>query len=334
MDACQAWRKCMEQYLVQLYHRSQSQNTLDQYHRTLRAFFSEYPKYPDQITRADVETFLERPSASWRNKGCAPSTATRNQRIAVLSSFYSYAATYTITGEDGNPVPLLQRPAPTIGMRRGHPARSYRALSFEELQRFFSCIPRDTVLGLRDRAIFLVYFWTARRRNEILYLRWGDIERGVIVEKDGSRREGWLYRFTNKGHATQEDVAELPRLAKLAIDEYLLASGRMATMTAESYVFTDTRNLAHRKGKPMGIDVVTKAIKKYATLAGLPAERVTIHSLRHSAARERYSAGEDIRSIQRLLRHSDLGITDRYLSILMGTADHGARLLEERFGGL
>src|SRR5258708_3031850 len=212
MDACQLWQKCAEEIIVQIYRRSNSIESLRKYTQILRQFFKIYPTYPDQITRADVEEFMERPSESRRNQGAEVKIATRNLRLTVLSSFYQYAATYTIAGENGTPTPLLQRPAPTIGVARGRPNRSYKAMSSEELQRFFSCIPRDTVLGLRDRALFLCYFWTARRRSEIRLLRWGDIEKTTFVERDGTRREGFQYHWFGKGHSTEEDVAELPAL--------------------------------------------------------------------------------------------------------------------------
>jgi hypothetical protein len=48
----------------------------------------------------------------------------------------------------------------------------------------------------------------------------------------------------------------------------------------------------------------------------------------------RYEAGEDVRSLQRLLRHSNIATTGIYVRGLMGTADPGARLLEERFAHL
>ena len=88
---------------------------------------------------------------------------------------------------DGRPRPLMQTPSPTLGLRHRRPDRSYRAFTDEELDRFFEVIPTDTVKGLRDRAIFLLYFWTARRREEIARLRWGDIEQGIIVEEGGKR---------------------------------------------------------------------------------------------------------------------------------------------------
>ncbi|MFL5624003.1 MAG: tyrosine-type recombinase/integrase [Ktedonobacteraceae bacterium] len=334
MDTCELWRKCAEQFIVQIYRRSNSVESLRKYTQVLKQFFAIYPKYPDTITRADVEEFMERPSESTRNRGATVTNATRNLRLTVLASFYRYASTYTIAIEEGTPEPLLQRPAPTIGVARGRPNRSYKAMSYEELQRFFAVIPRDTVLGHRDRALILTYYWTARRRSEILNLKWGDIEKTTFVERDGTRREGFQYRWFGKGHSTEGDVAELPGPAKAAIDAYLVASGRLATMTPESYVFAGTRNLPERRGKPMGSDVIAKTLKKYAYLAGLDAERLSIHSFRHSAARIRFESGEELRSVQRLLRHSSIATTDRYLSILLSPADNGVKLLEEKFGNL
>src|SRR5437879_5650219 len=115
MDNQQSWQRCQEQFLTQIYRRSNSTDSLRKYRQVLNQFFTIYPKPPDQITRADVEEFMERPSESYRNRGAAVKIATRNLRLTCLSSFYQYAATYTISSPDG-PVPLLQRPSPTIGV--------------------------------------------------------------------------------------------------------------------------------------------------------------------------------------------------------------------------
>ncbi len=199
-------------------------------------------------------------------------------------------------------------------------------MSYEEFTQFFAVIPKDTSLGLRDRSIFLFYFWTARRRAEIQRLTWGDIEQGTIIDEGGSRRVGWLYHFRNKGSSTQDDVAELPQAAKVALDKYLIASGRMATIQA-----TDPLFVAEGSNRPLSFVAIFKAMKKYLKAAGLDGRGFSIHSWRHTAARARYAAGEDIRSLQRLLRHSSLATTDTYLRALAGTSNSGARLLEDRF---
>jgi len=279
-------------------------------------------KMPEDYSHEDVSIFIHRPSPS----GKAPAVSTVNQRLSALRSFYSYAATYTVEGSDGHPVALLQHPAPTSGFKHGRADRVYRAMSYEEFTQFFAVIPKDTSLGLRDRALFLFYFWTARRRAEIQRLRWIDIERGVIIDEGGRRRIGWLYHFRNKGSSTQDDVAELPEAAKVALDKYLIASGRMTDIQPEDPLF-----VAEGSNRPLSFVGIYKIMRKYLIASGLSGRGFSMHSWRHTSARMRYAAGEDIRSLQRLLRHSNLGTTDLYLRTLAGTANSGAKLLEDKF---
>ena len=343
------WERCLAHFLRQLYERSRSEKSVRDYRRTLVTFFISSahggpPKHPEHYTREDVEDFLHRTSLSPRNRGAAPSTATMNQRLAILSSFYRFAATFTVPGPDGRPQSLLQTPSPTLGLRHNRPDRTYRALSDEELDNFFAVIPTDTVKGLRDRAIFLLYFWTARRREEIARLRWSDIEPTTFVEERGGRRQGWRYRFYGKGKRGQEDWAELPGPAKQAIDRYLIAARRMKTMRPEDPLFVAIGpeqgggkpgvTLPPDDHTPLTSRATAHALKQYARLAGIDARRLSIHSWRHTAAQQRYQAGEDVRSLQRLLRHSNIATTDIYIRGLTGTADPGASLLEKRFAHL
>src|SRR5439155_6534365 len=85
---------------------------------------------------------------------------------------------------------------------------------------------------------------------------------------------------------------------------------------------------------PLTSHAIAYALKQYASLAGIDAERLSIHSWRHPSAQQRYEAGEDVRSLQRLLRHSNIATTDIYVRGLVGTADPGASLLEGRFAHL
>jgi site-specific recombinase XerD len=343
------WERCLAQFLRQLYDRSRSEKSVLDYRRTLVQFFSSSaqggpPKHPERYTREDVEDFLHRLSTSSRTAGRPPSTATMNQRLSILSSFYKFAATFTIEGPDGRPQPLLQSSSPTLGLRHKQPDRMYRAFSEEELDRFFEVIPTDTVIGLRDRAIFLLYFWTARRREEIARLRWGDIEQATIVDERGRRRQGWRYRFYGKGKGGQQDMAELPAPAKIAIDRYLIAARRMNKIAPDDPLFIaiGPKQGGGKRGvtlpadehSPLTSRAIAQTLKKYAVLAGIDAQRLSIHSWRHTSAQQRYEAGEDVRSLQRLLRHSNIATTDIYIRGLMGTADPGASLLEERFAHL
>lgn len=303
----------------------------------IERFFSDSARNPDQYSQSEVEAFVSQPSYGSYRPGEQVSIGTVNQRLAILSSFYRFASTYSVLDEsDGQPVFLLERPAPTLGLSYGKPARHYKAFSYDEMTKFFSVIPTDTVQGLRDRAVFLLFFWSARRRSEIARLKWGDLEQTVFLDADGARRPGWLYRFYGKGRSTQQDSAEMPGEAMLALLRYLEASGRLATMQPESPLFLSLPPPRggnwHNSNKQLAGASMNRRLKFYAQQAGLDVQRLTLHSWRHTAARERHAAGSDVLEIMRLLRHSSLRMTQEYLHILSGEANHGAKLLREKFG--
>lgn len=330
-----AWGRCLSSLLTSITNR----HTHTVYLTHLSRFFSTSagygpPKTPDRYTREDMEWFVHL-EARGKAKGASPGVSLRNQRIAVISSFYKYAASYTIMAEDGSPHTLLTTPSPTLGMHHSRRVHRSRAMRVHEVQRFFDTIPDNTVQGLRDRAIFLCFLFTARRREEIARLRFGDIERATIIEEDGHRRNGWIYHFYGKGHeGDQPDTAELPEPAREAIWRYLETSGRMRTIRPEDPLFVATDERRHTPDlHPLNSNTIAKSMKRYARLAGLDS-RYSLHSWRHTSAQIRYAAGEDIRSLQRLLRHSNIATTDIYLRGLMGTADKGARLLEKHLGDL
>jgi integrase len=316
------WEQCLADFLRTLAMRSQ--DTSASYDGTLRRFFAQHT--PDKVTRRDVEAFAYAPHA----RG-APSIATINVRLSAISSFYRYASAYV---PEGAQEPLWKLANPATGIRHGTPERTFQTLSYEEFERFFEVIPRDTVMGLRDRAIFLMYFWSARRRSEIARLTWGDIERAVIIEANGTRRMGWIYTFRSKGHGREDDVAELPAPAMEAISRYLVAEGRQAAIKPEDPLFLAIGRLPSGNVRPgevrqLSARGIVNRLKVYAARAGLD---FSLHVFRHTAARQRYEAGEGVVEIQRLLRHTSLDHTYRYLETMAGTSDSGAKLLEAKYG--
>ncbi len=317
------WNTCLAHFFQSLERRSGSSTTLYHYSCHLRLFFAD-GRHPTDYTRADVETFIHRPSTGRRNAGRPVSIATVNLRLTVISSFYHYASIYTVPGPDGKPVLLFTQPSPTLGIHHGRPDRHYRVLSDDEVSRFFAVIP-GTVNGLRDRAIFLTYLLTARRCSEIVHLCYGDIQSVVFVE-NGTHRAGWLYHFRGKGHARIDDSAELPGAAKAAIDRYLEASGRNEKIKPSDPLFLNDF------GTAMQGYTINKLMKRYATLAGINPDHLSTHAWRHTSARaRRYDLGEDVLHIKELLRHKSLNTTYYYLEHLQGPADPFAKKLEEKW---
>jgi integrase len=329
------WRMCLAAFLRSVHDRSSSEATLINYESTLRRFFA--AKHPEDATKNDVESFLHQ-SFAYQQKDVCP--ATRNYRLAVITSFYKFAATYMIPGPSGRPMPLFCHSSPVLGIRRAKVPRNVRTFSAGELERFFAAIDRSTLRGKRDYAIFSTLWWTARRAGEIANLLFGDIFPGVVIDPDGSRHDVMLYRWHGKGMPEGAyDMAELPHLAYEAIRVYLEASGRLPDMVDDDPIFTAILPACgggwpRDPYRPITTDAMLVRLKFYCGVAGLNPKNFVVHSLRHAAARERYSISPDVREVQRILRHENIATTDRYISAIMASADPVARLLEERFGYL
>jgi len=71
-------------------------------------------------------------------------------------------------------------------------------------------------------------------------------------------------------------------------------------------------------------------LRRYGEAIGV--EGLTVHTLRHTAAKLRRQSGATLEDVQAVLGHSNIATTARYLARLEGTKDSGwqaaARLLE------
>jgi integrase/recombinase XerD len=323
------WQAVADAFLRSMQERSGSVMSRDKYENILSLFFADATKPPDAYTRADVQAFLDHGSFGRWNTGAPVGVSCRNARLSALRSFYIFAVAY----DSDNPS-LLPGATPVRGFRYIKPALRYRAMSAEELQRFFSVIP-DTLSGSRDRALFLVYFWTARRHAEIARLQWGDIEQATIIDTDEHAHEGFVYRYVGKGHSREVKTKELPEPAHNAIMAYLARAGRLETIALEDPVFCSVypgRGRQHRRLVPLTAPHVCARFRVYRDLAGLnDSRRLTVHSLRHTSARLRRQSGSTLEYIKELLDHTSLQTTDLYLSVQVGESDPGAALMQAKY---
>jgi site-specific recombinase XerD len=308
-------------------------------------------KQPWVITSTDIAGWIE----SLRAAGL--SRATLLQRLAAISSFYIYVmCTYTIIGPDGGEQPLHHyNPVSAVPRPKVNSYHKAKFLSADQARAFLAAIPRSHPQGFRDYALFLGYLITGRRNTEIRTLRWGDFEvRNKVsslaklnswnlatncnaTDPDLALASVW-YRWRGKGKSRSD---ECPLPFWYAINRFLQASNRFDTIKPEHYIFTPLRNNANRfphiesssfdknckagaqrQPSPLSARFVRQLLKRYAYRAGLDPKRITVHTLRHTAAMLRREAGEDIEAISRFLNHSSLSVTQTYLHRLTGHEDN------------
>ncbi len=177
-------------------------------------------------------------------------------------------------------------------------------LSVREMQKLLSAPVSGTPHGLRDRAMLELFYSSGLRVSELagLQLQQIDLQQGFV-------------RVFGKG--SKERVVPVGTQAAEAVATYLTAGrpGLVKPRTG-SAVFLSERGVAISR------KTVWALIKGYAAKVGLP-QHVKPHLLRHSFATHLLSGGADLRAIQEMLGHADIGTTQIY------TAVESSRLTEQ-----
>ena len=211
------WGRAIEVWL----EGQKSPKTAAAYRLAVEDFFSFFQSAPWEALPNDVRDWKEDMlSREWENsrsgqRGVGLSAATVAQRMAGLSSFFSYTMrSYWVTLPDGRQRPLNDRnPVQAVSRPDVTPFANATCLSEEQVCHLLEAIPTHTRTGLRDRALILAYLLTGRRSKEIRLLRWGDLR---------SRGGRMQYHWVGKGKERWDD---LPPPVWDAIQVYLRVVG-------------------------------------------------------------------------------------------------------------
>ncbi|BAX51959.1 site-specific tyrosine recombinase XerD [Photobacterium damselae subsp. piscicida] len=155
----------------------------------------------------------------------------------------------------------------------------------------------DDPIELRDKAMLELLYATGLRVTELVSLTMENI----------SLRQG-VVRVVGKG-----DKERLVPMGENAVDwiEQFLTQGRPMLLGEKSsdVVFPSKR------AQQMTRQTFWHRIKHYAVLAGIDADTLSPHVMRHAFATHLLNYGADLRVVQMLLGHSDLSTTQIYTHV-------------------
>jgi site-specific recombinase XerD len=220
---------------------------------------------------------------------------TRNQRLAVLKSYLSFAADKDIT---------LQSVALSVGripqFRQGKPER---VVIPDEAMAAILRQPPDTRMGFRDRAIMVMLFDSGARLAEILGLRITD------VASDGDNP---YVRINGKGG--KQRIVPVSVKAVAHLKKYMVAYHGHGQPSTDLLFYTVIKGIAG----PMSEGNVERFVKEYArdarrSCSSVP-ENVHPHMFRRTRATQLYRNGVDLPLVSRLLGHARLETTQIYAS--------------------
>ncbi len=262
--------------------RGLSPNTLEGYRRDIEKLerFAERKRVPlASLGAAQIREFLRglhREGLSLRSIGRATS---------AIRGLYRFAAAEGWVGSD-----------PTEQIDSARASRSLpRYLSLDEVEELLKTPDVETPNGLRDRAMLELLYASGLRVSELVSLRMKDFHNDV----------GYL---VCRGKGRKERVVPYGRSAKRWLERYLSRARPQLVKRPTDGFFLSSR------GKTMTRQRFFQLLKGYGKMAGI--ERpLSPHVVRHSFATHLLERGADLRSLQLMLGHSNIGTTQIYTHV-------------------
>jgi integrase/recombinase XerD len=261
--------------------RSLAPNTLDAYARDLNAL-------ADHVGGATDPTDLRVDSVaglmvSNLNRGFGARSSAR--QLSALRGFFRFLVRERAIMED--PTTLLDRPRLTRKLPRG--------LSLEEVERLLAAPDIATDRGRLHGAMLHLMYASGLRVSELCSLRVGDLDlqRGLL---------------STKGKGGKRRIVPVGEVALDVMTRYLREVRARHSRQGEHALFVSVR------GGPFTREGFWKIVRRYAVAAGIQ-PLPSPHKLRHSFATHLLRGGADLRAVQAMLGHADLGTTEIYTQV-------------------
>jgi len=275
----------VEQFLDALWlERNLAENTLASYRLDLKSLLGWLEHSQTDLLRVksfELQSFLaERVEGGYK--------ATSSARLlSAMRRLFQYLNRESLREDD--PTALLSSPK--------LPQRLPKDLSEAQVESLLAAPSTEIPLELRDKSMLELLYATGLRVSELVGLTLSDI----------SLRQG-VVRVIGKGD--KERLVPLGEEAVYWLENYL-EHGRPWMLNGQSLdiVFPSSR------GQKMTRQTFWHRIKHYAVLAGIDADRLSPHVLRHAFATHLLNHGADLRVVQMLLGHSDLSTTQIYTHV-------------------
>ncbi len=257
-----------------------SKNTVVSYSTDLEKFSSflkERKRHPGSARRTDIVDFIE----LLRKEGYSTSSISRY--ISSIKALYRYMLIGNIIDE--NPAENIQTPKKW--------ERLPKALSITEMRELLDAkLSGHTVM--RDSAMIELLYSSGLRVSELIAIKLGDMH-----------FDAGFIRIIGKG--SKERVVPVNARAIQKIKHYINdeRSGMLKKKQSQ-FLFVTAR------GKPMTRQRFWQTLKAIGKQAGV---ELSPHTIRHCFATHLLEGGADLRSVQKMLGHSDISTTQIYTKV-------------------
>ena len=275
---------CREEFLYDCQCRHLAKGTLRNYRAEIN-FLLEYLAAQDitdaaQVRPTHIRAFLK----SKQDAGCKP--AYINDLLKAHKCLFGYLAEEGyIQADISKKVKGVHQPKVVI-----------ETFTEPEVRRLLGYYSGADYLSVRNKTILALLFDTGVRCNEMILMQPEDIADDYIIIKHG------------KGNK-ERVVPKSPYLGKL-----LMKYSRVRAGYFQHKAIKQQNLFLSKTGKCLTDEAVARIIKVAAEAVGVsPSVRVSPHTCRHTFAQMQLKNGLDLYSLSRLMGHTNISITQRYL---------------------
>ncbi len=257
-------------------------NTLQSYRRDLTHFAIFLGQSPiNQVKINTLRLYLD----ALREQGLTSRSIAR--KVTSIRGFLAYLVDENQLEQ--NPAELLSSPKAGTTLPR--------YLSHDSVETLLQGTAEDEATGLRDRAMFDLLYATGVRVSELIKVAVADLDvnQGLILVTGKGNKQ----RLIPVGRQALEMIERYylearPALLKGRVSPYLFVTSRGTCMTRQGF---------------------WKLLRVHGRDAGLSGP-LSPHLLRHTFATHLLEGGADLRSVQSMLGHSDIGTTQIYTHVM------------------
>jgi len=275
--------------------KGRSLKTIENYDHYLTRFLSfckiDNPKDITEDLVREYRLWLNRQPGSntSRNRTETLKKKTQNYYLIALRSFLKYMMKRKVSSLSPDQIELARVSE-----------RSLDLISGDELSRLRSAPKGNDLKTLRDRAILELLFSTGLRVSELCSL-----PQDINLKQD---------EISVRGKGEKVRVVFISNEAREAVSSYLKKRTDMDDALFIQIGIPKINDSKKRESLRLSARSIERIVKQYAIKAGI-SKKVTPHVIRHSFATDLLQNGADLRSVQALLGHSNIGTTQIYTHV-------------------
>ncbi len=294
------FKKYLNAFKEHLEERNLAERTVETYCYNTKRFFHFLEKYYPRINSLEKVTKeialdYQKYLGSYKNRKGEPlSSKTRILRLIIIRKFFSFLVKQDL---------ILKNPASSITLPKEEQRLTRNILTEKEMLALLENMKLTDPVSIRNRAIIELFYGCGMRTTELCQLKVQDVDlkeqTATIVKGKGNK-----FRIVPIGqYATHYIQLYLEKARK-----YMLKGKR----NDPGYLFLSQR------GNPFNNTTINKSVMRSVAKKLENKKYLSCYSMRHSIATHLLANNVDITYIAKLLGHSSLRTTQRYLRVEIG----------------